>query len=334
MSYPYELCRAEWTNAFPLDRVRQNLQHKAEADLAHRKEWFAGFTAEEQSQWQAWKPRDEINPAVLQPQFQNVVGPYELAIIEQVRAELGLEPSNAAAVANDSFVWALGEPEIRHVTKVGGLPYWPKNQPWPVIADDDEPNPKWRKQVGQPMTFLAQFCFSGSRDLFPDLPGDVLLMFVEDEEFSRPEAVRLEWQPFGLTSLVEAADVTLPSWKFISAFGYRSRTADYSEFEGNADGFGSAGDHLRSLGATKIGGLPHRIQPALDDESASHPPERFLAQLSSLITTDDHYYPWINHREPWTDSTDDERCLNLVDAGLVSLHLTLYGHVTWGFECY
>jgi hypothetical protein len=36
------------------------------------------------------------------------------------------------------------------------------------------------------MTFLVQFCFSGSEDLVGKLPGDILVIFAEDEQAMYP----------------------------------------------------------------------------------------------------------------------------------------------------
>ena len=43
-----------------------------------------------------------------------------------------------------AFVWGLGEPPRRECTKIGGLPYWPSQRPWP------------QSQGGYPATFLAR----------------------------------------------------------------------------------------------------------------------------------------------------------------------------------
>ena len=40
----------------------------------------------------------------------------------------------------------MGEPAKPYLTKIGGVPYRPSDEPWPGQDDED------------PMTFFAQFC--------------------------------------------------------------------------------------------------------------------------------------------------------------------------------
>src|SRR5438105_1740921 len=91
-----------------------------------------------------------------------VVGPSDVAIVEQIRRKAGGPATLGPSVPTDVFVLAKGEPKRRDVTKVGGLPYRPADLEWPERPDK------------VPFTFLAQFQFGGSRDLVGRLPGDVL----------------------------------------------------------------------------------------------------------------------------------------------------------------
>ena len=77
------------------------------------------------------------------------------------------------------FVMSIGEPPQPHLTKIGGLPYLPRDVAWPL--DDDF----------SPMPFIGQIYFSDSLSILPcDLPGDVLLFF-GDPAF--PEKWRSRW---------------------------------------------------------------------------------------------------------------------------------------------
>ena len=58
-----------------------------------------------------------------------ISSPYDLHVVEAVRARHGLGKANG--VPTDVFVWGQGEPKDRTVTKVGGLPCWGAETPWP-----------------------------------------------------------------------------------------------------------------------------------------------------------------------------------------------------------
>ena len=123
-----------------------------------------------------------------------ITGPADIAHVVQLRSEALKGTSDLAAVPCDIFVFAQGEPTRRDVTKVNGVPYRPAALPWPVTAD------------GAPMTFLAQFRFTESADLTGKLPGDILVVFISDDDlypFDQPqETLRFEWYPLGLNALV------------------------------------------------------------------------------------------------------------------------------------
>ena len=99
---------------------------------------------------------------------QQVTSPFDLYSVERLRDNLKLQ--KGAAIATDVIVWGKGAPRDRRVTKISGLPFWPKTRAWP--AKKEEP-------VFQ---FLAQFCFLDSKALVPKLPGDILLLFVPQDK--------------------------------------------------------------------------------------------------------------------------------------------------------
>src|SRR5207245_256800 len=89
--------------------------------------------------------------------------------------------------------------------KIGGLPFWPKKKDWPVGRSDT------------PMTFVAQFCFSDSADLFDPLPGDILVLFADgayhkDWHPQDVDALRFEWLNQSESNLVEEADIPPVRW--------------------------------------------------------------------------------------------------------------------------
>ena len=66
------------------------------------------------------------------------------------------------------FVFGVGsETTDRCATRLGGLPYWPKEMPWPEGQD------------GQPKSFVGQFDFRAI--IWPErLPGDILTVHFDD----------------------------------------------------------------------------------------------------------------------------------------------------------
>src|SRR5262249_34190722 len=146
----------------------------------------------------------------------------------------------------------------RDGTKVGGLPYWPADRPWP------------KNSAGLPYRFLAQLNFADSQDLLPELPGQVLLLLVEDGEdwLYEPDRIHFEWLPLGLMPVAsfECSWMVNPGRTF---FGAINRSADYPEAsERAARSEVQMHYNLPIINGTKIGGLPHPIQSfdwAFDD---------------------------------------------------------------------
>lgn len=94
-----------------------------------------------------------------------LVGPRDACYIIEMRQRVADLMSFGSPVEQDLFVLAAGEPKQRLSTKVGGIPYWRADRPWPVNTS------------GDPIPFLAQFDLRESVDLVPNPPGDVILFF-------------------------------------------------------------------------------------------------------------------------------------------------------------
>ena len=123
----------------------------------------------------------------------HVTSPFHIFSVETLRDQHHLR--GGPATPTDVFVWAIGEPERRDVTKVGGLPYWPTHQLWPERPD------------GEPCQFLAQINFTDSTDLVPELPGDILLVFAKDSDewmWGRADALHLAWQKVTPQPLIDS----------------------------------------------------------------------------------------------------------------------------------
>ena len=235
-----------------------------------------------------------------------VVGPFDLVSLELSRIQLASVVDFGEGVPSDVFVLAKGEPPRRECTKIGGLPYRPADIPWPTSRD------------GNPMTFVAQFCFADSRDLVAQFPGDVLLAFARDErvlwgDLQRRhdlDSMRFEWYRLGITNLVDIDQVPQPGWDFVNCHGVRHRTQDFRITEENelrlesylterySNVFpGLTVQYLTRTIALKIGGLP-----AWHDRDDIRIPERFPGKLlCSLVSIIPGLgpYPWLNREQEY-----------------------------------
>jgi hypothetical protein len=130
----------------------------------------------------------------------NLFTPFDVALRENqlrvVRAELDLGPTIPAHY----FVYAQGEPATRAQTKIGGLPYRPRDLEWPRDAN------------GKPKEFVGQVDFTDSRSLLPSLPGDVVLLFASEQGID-DQPFKLEWHPSGIRDLMQPGD--LPKFDFM-----------------------------------------------------------------------------------------------------------------------
>ena len=254
---------------------------------------------------------------------EHVTSPHDLFSVESLRDVHGLRTGRP--VPADVFVFGRGEAPRREGTKVGGLPYWPEDRPWPVNV-----------LRGEPCLFLAQFNFADSRDLFPDLPGDVLLLFLADTERSpwEPGAMRFECVPPGLRP-VARCDKSLIALRAGPFYGVIHRSADYPEAANKAHRLKLPGGwNMPILNGTKIGGVPHFIQSGDDSRG------KFLCQLGSIQAAPDVPYPWVNQAEPLALDFDHRGIhgkgneVLFADLGSFYLFLRRDGTVTCSFESY
>ena len=72
------------------------------------------------------------------PEASIISGPYDIAVLEQFREASYARLPEIERVPTDVFVWSRGEPDQRAVTKIGGLPYRIKEEPWPVAPSGTE----------------------------------------------------------------------------------------------------------------------------------------------------------------------------------------------------
>jgi Domain of unknown function (DUF1963) len=251
-----------------------------------------------------------------------ITSPYDVFSVEELRDVHDLRAGKA--FPTDLFVFGKGESPRREATKVGGIPYWPADRPWPTYDE------------GSPLSFLAQFNFADSRDLFrTPLPGDVLLLLVEDpEDYLEPDLIQFEWLPMGLPP-VSHFDESLMATTAGPFYGVIHRSDDYPDSTERASNLEIPQSYdLPILNGTKIGGVPHWIQRG--DGSG----DQFLCQLGSIQAAHRVPYPWVNQAESLGLEFDDRgiygdsNTIVFGDMGSIYIFLDPDGSTTCSFECY
>jgi hypothetical protein len=252
---------AHWVAQFPLSRLRADARDYV---LKRRQELPQAYADDHAV---------EAHIHLMNPKWDIVVGPGPVAVNEQLRAEaIAAGERPVRRVPTDVMVWAMGEPTNRAVTKIGGLPYRPSAVAWPHDKDSE------------PLRFIGQLCFADSRDILPELPGDVLLVFGdEDALVDEPERLVFEW--WSLTSAPLVAQVSAVEEPLAPYHAHLHRTDDWDDavFEG-----------------TKIGGLPKFIQDVPDIGGT------FIGALGSISVPHDQRHPFVNVAEPrgWSHEND------------------------------
>src|SRR5690348_4565406 len=145
---------AHWRTIFPIDRLRGDAKERALAfreqyperwldralfshastwwlanrrgmlpiDLAEAKAAVARERDHDPDTWDAAHLAQEV--LLSQPNVNAITSPVHLAIFEQLREEMRAGLTLDDGVPVDLFVWNIGEPPRREMTKIGGLPYW------------------------------------------------------------------------------------------------------------------------------------------------------------------------------------------------------------------
>lgn len=276
------------------------------------------------------RPQDSLFPYGPFP----MTSPRGVVSLEYLRARVARMCDLGAGVPADVFVLGWGKSPHRDMTKIDGIPYRPADREWPMSSH------------GKPMTFLAQYRFVESKDIVGQLPGDLLLVFIEDRELaydSPQEFLRFEWYPTGLSDLCVPGGLPDPAWTFAACYGLRNRTVDYSEdvpvevlrecvpewrfsestAPENAEAFS------RVLGV-KIGGLPTFPYDAKQRERIP-PGARFLCSLSSVYPALGVEHPWLNVAEPIpvTARLWPEMYLDFMDGFVLDFWIDDAGEVSW-----
>jgi hypothetical protein len=257
-----------------------------------------------------------------------ITGPGEMAVIEQIREALIAEGADLGRrIDTDICVWNLGESPQREVTKIGGVPFWPSWEPWP------------ESESGEPCTFVAQFCFADSTDLLPELPGDILVIYSEEDDYSELQYYWLSLED--ADDLVDPDSIPSQRWSIQPCYAVLHRTADFPEAK-----YASLEQYLDQypypfglwsrwmLDATKIGGYWTERGELADPDSVDDPELRedirrcnersrqmqdeFICQLGSLSGGK----PWPFLNAPTAKDVEERRTgrlLCLWDMGALAL---------------
>lgn len=280
--------------------------------------------------------------------------PSDMALVEQLREEADQYLSRFARVPTDAIVWQAGESERREVTKIGGIPYREADKLWPLGFS------------GTPLNFVAQICFADSRDLYPSLPGDVLLIFaggrnklslVNDTPFYEIDwgnSLVFEWISIGNFPLITAAEIPQMPWQLMPCYGILHRTWDYV-VPPDITPLESVEDIL-VLDGSKLGGICpwilERDYVRLDRETGI--PGTYLCTLSSVnphiylpythpITPTSQSMSRVNMNEDWKRRRAVELAewehlhslaFTIADSGLLNFFLDNSGrYVRWTAHC-
>jgi hypothetical protein len=255
---------------------------------------------------------------ILEAEITAITSPCHLIIRELCVHHVLGDDWERDSTKTDVFVFSTGEPPRRDITKIGGLPYRERGLPWPTTPQGDR------------LTFIGQLSFTDSRDVFGNLPGDVLLVFAPNDE-GVPEEFHYEWKPAGLTDLISKDDVPAPAWTFVTCFGTPYRTADFGRHEQRfVAEFGDRGYFFPRILGTKVGGEPMWIQPEPDV------PGKFIGSIGPVQVQPRVMYPWMNQRSPLSlkEYHDEEQNMMWGDMGSLLLFLQDDGSVLGVAPCF
>lgn len=182
-----------------------------------------------------------------------IVGPHHLVFRERLLRNRHSVDELATFESRPTIVWMFGAGEDttdRATTRLGGLPYWPQELPWPKCQ-----NGAYFKQ------FVGQIDFRGV--YWPEaLPGDLLTIHYDEywdgdgrfEGDATHAGAHLQWHRIDRhTKLIDASDVPPPPDGFIDIGPYYGVGALVTDYKPNCKRLPYDAD-VYTLHATKIGG--------------------------------------------------------------------------------
>ena len=280
-----------WIEVFPLDRLRREAREFVLERHRTNPENYSG------------QAQIERHVELMSPQGNILVGPEDLAVVEQLRQEL-FTGKRFETVSTAVFVFSNGEPPDRRMTKLGGLPFRSANKAWPCDSR------------GRPLAFVGQLNFidiPAAAD--PPLPAEILLVFADLDDPLDVDNLQFEWVGMDLTEpLVHQA----PGHNLDAIFGVIHKTWDVVTLdEADFEQIEQCRRYwlLLELEGTKIAGCPRWIQ---DDETPEGGP-LFIGSLGSISQAPSQRWPWVNVEQPIGNSDEDENWLMWGDMGCLYL---------------
>ena len=254
-----------------------------------------------------------------------IISPADLAVTEQVRRRVGKTHDLGKVTPTDLFLFAVGEPKLPYLTKVGGIPYRPAEKPWPTSKD------------GTPLAFFTQFCFLDSKDILPpSLPGDVMLLFVRDSDSlhdsENKDGYCIEWSRVPLANPITAGQCPKTRLVVPNYYGTIYRTNEYPESKDIFEREGHDSFWLfATTQATRIGGETWFIQ-----NDPRRKGETLLCTFSCVYLKDATRFPFVNveSAKQFSKEHRDAMEINLGDAGRIYFLMDATGTVRWEADCY
>lgn len=253
--------------------------------------------------------------ALLDAAGEQVSTTKQLSILEQIRWRVLQNAPPQQAIPTDVFVFDAGEARDRLSTRVGGLPYRSRSASWP-LGDN-----------GKAMLFVGQICFKDSKDITGAIPGDVLLLFVDEDEYCTNDIrnMQFEWYSEGLKELVEEEDIPDIGFRLNPYHASIYRTFDYPDSQQLFSEYRRP-YLLSHIEGTKIGGIPRYIQTSQEVLG------RFLCTFASLSAVDPYSITALQDPPPL--NPDDQYDLAWGDEGCLYIHLNGSMKIEWEIQSY
>jgi uncharacterized protein YwqG len=221
---------------------------QAERFVEERRKDARDFIKQQHGDAESLDAQDHL--ALMSPGGEIVQYYGDLLVVEHLRREALNGRDVQMQIPTDVFVFEEDEPADRTCTKFGGLPYYESSRLWPA-------------PMGEPLAFIAQISFADSHDLVPDLPGDILLVFVNPSEMDE-FGLHVEWSAMGDDKkLISLEEMPVDNRFVTPMFGWVCRTSDFPDAEEYFENY-KRSYLLDVLQGTKIGGVPGWIQQPVD----------------------------------------------------------------------
>jgi hypothetical protein len=253
--------------------------------------------------------------------------PKDLVQTIQIREVVSKKHKLLETSKSDVFVWGAGAGPKPYLTKIGGIPYRPRELPWP-------------NKKGQPYQFVFQIYFGDSKDIIKEpVPGDVMVVFGNGEDFwgGKQDDILIEWHKVDeKVTLFESKDVPKPSFYIPELYGCICRIPEYAQSMAAFDLEGHSESYLLdTVQATKIGTETRWIQGNEMKEG-----EHLLCVFSGPGMSRNPW-PVVNVKDFPFDKDfkgyagyQGKLCFELADAGCIYFIRDPKGGIRWEFQCY